>query len=212
MRVHDWTKVSRDEFHSFHQTWSVMLSGHLNQLVLPAGYYSQIRRLDFGSSDHEFKGYHRIKNRVLIFETQTYGTPSQREVAIVEFVYPGDKGAPEPLNVFVNRIVDGILAGTHFLIVDVFPPTRWAPTNIHDSIWSKMTETEQHTSSRPLLQISYASSKSPRAYVEPIQIGGELASMPLFLNSELFVNAPLQVAYADAFNGSPRHVRQILEQ
>ena len=38
MPIHDWTLVSANLFHDFHQTWTINIRNSLNGGLLPAGY------------------------------------------------------------------------------------------------------------------------------------------------------------------------------
>ena len=52
---------------------------------------------------------------------------------------------------------------------------------------------------------------SVRAYVRPVAVGDALPEMPLFLEPNGCVQAPLEVTYQTAFASMPRRWRQVLE-
>ena len=46
----------------------------------------------------------------------------------------------------------------------------------------------------------------------PVAVGKSLPDMPLFLKSETYVEVPLEVAYAAAFEAVPRRWRSVLDK
>lgn len=64
---------------------------------------------------------------------------------------------------------------------------------------------------RKMTAVSYHAISPPVAYVEPMAIGMSLPVMPLFLDSERYVNLPLEPAYSAAFSAIPKHYRQRLD-
>ena len=64
----------------------------------------------------------------------------------------------------------------------------------------------------PLTLAAYSAGRSSSAYVEPTAVGLELAEMPLFLESEMYVNVPLEETYQAAYRGVPRRWKQVLEE
>jgi hypothetical protein len=66
-------------------------------------------------------------------------------------------------------------------------------------------------SDKPLTLASYEAGPVPTAYVEPVAVGDPLTDMPLFLEPDFYINAPLQATYDAAYAGVPRYYRDILE-
>ena len=64
---------------------------------------------------------------------------------------------------------------------------------------------------KPLLMASYESALTVRAFIEPVAVGDELPSMPLFLEPGAHILVPLEATYNAAFTGVPRRWRSVLE-
>jgi hypothetical protein len=64
----------------------------------------------------------------------------------------------------------------------------------------------------PLTLAAYESAANVRAYVEPLRVGSELRSMPLYLEPGGYVLVPLERTYSDAFAALPRRWRTVLER
>ena len=133
-------------------------------------------------------------------------------VAVLEIVSPGNKGSRHSLRAFVDKAVELLSAGIHLLIVDLFPPTPRDPQGIHAALWSEIDPTEfQLPPDLPLTLASYSAGELNRAFVEPVAVGGQLPEMPLFLEPDRYVPAPLDSTYASAFAAVPRRWRAELE-
>ncbi len=141
---------------------------------------------------------------------------SDRLVAIIELVSPGNKSSKHAFQKFVSKIVRAVDAGIHALVVDPFPPGNRDPNGIHAAIWSELGgESYPQPADFSLTQVAYespdASSGEPRYYHEPLGVGQPLAEMPLFLQPGYYVNVPLERSYQDAFaDVLPQH-RALLE-
>lgn len=135
-----------------------------------------------------------------------------RVVCMIEIVSPGNKNTQHALHAFVGKILELLDAGVHLMIVDLFPPGARDPQGIHGAIWSEVAEDEfQMPNDKPLTLASYSSGEVKRAYIEPVAVGDVLPSMPLFLEPELYVPAPLETTYQAAFAAVPRRWRDELE-
>ena len=99
------------------------------------------------------------------------------------------------------------------LLVDLFPPAH-DPQGMHGAIWQQINEGGETYELPPdsrLTSASYLADREVEAYVEHFAVGGTLVDMPLFLNPERYVYAPLNVAYETAFRGLPLVWREVLE-
>src|SRR5262249_31510031 len=100
----------------------------------------------------------------------------------------------------------------HLLIVDLFPPGRRDPQGIHGEIWDEIAGQEYVApKDKPLTLAAYESGLTIRAYVVHAAVGDVLADMPLFLEPEKAVEAPLEATYNAAFAEVPRRWRRVLE-
>jgi hypothetical protein len=133
-------------------------------------------------------------------------------VALVEIMSPGNKSSKSHVEQFLEKIVMAIQAGIHVLIVDLHPPTPRDPRGIHGAIAAALgREQTRFDPQNPLTLVAYCASGATRAYVQPVAVGGELSSMPLFLSEYEYVNVPLSDTYSSAFRRLPRHLRAMLD-
>ncbi len=134
-------------------------------------------------------------------------------IAVVEVVSPGNKASRSALRAFVEKAAEFLERGIHLLVLDVLPPTRLAPAGIHSAIWEEITgEDHEAPPEEPLTLVGYESGATVRAYVEPLRVGSELRSMPLYLEPGGYVLVPLERTYSDAFAALPGRWRSVLER
>jgi hypothetical protein len=135
-----------------------------------------------------------------------------RIVALLEIVSPGNKSRRTALEAFVNKAVAALQHGYHLLVVDLHPPTRYAPDCIHGAIWWEIDGQVCETPpDRPLTLVAYSASVPPTAYVQPVGVGDPLPGMPLFLTPDRYIDVPLEATYAAAWHGMPQRWRRELE-
>jgi hypothetical protein len=150
--------------------------------------------------------YARKANRVAIHH------PLGRVVAVIEIVSPGNKSSQNALRAFVTKAVELLDQGIHLVLVDLFPPNeKRDPQGIHKAIWD---EIEDYgfvlPADRPLTVASYSAGMVKVAYVEPVAVGMELPSLPLFLEPERYVPTPLEATYQATWNVFPPGLRRLL--
>jgi hypothetical protein len=136
-----------------------------------------------------------------------------RIVALLEVVSPGNKSARHAIRSFVEKAVEALYRGYHLLIVDLFPPGPRDPNGIHALVWGEISDAPfALPPDEPLTLAAYSAGPIKRAFVEPTAVGRELLEMPLFLEPEVYVNAPLEPTYQRAYRGVPRRWRTVLEE
>lgn len=124
-----------------------------------------------------------------------------------------NKSRQAGLAAFVQTALAALQHGYHLLIIDLFPPTRFAPEGIHGAIWTEIDDTSVEASpDRPLTFVAYAAGGSPTAYVQPMCVGEPLGDMPLFLTPDRYIEVPLETTYAGAWRGMPQRWRHELER
>jgi hypothetical protein len=112
---------------------------------------------------------------------------------------------------FVEKALQFIRSGIHFLFVDLFPPTPRDPQGLHAAIWSEMIEYDfQLPPDKRLTVASYSSGAKKQAFVETVGVGEPLPTMPLFLEIDRYVQVPLETTYQTAFNDMPKRWRDVL--
>jgi hypothetical protein len=156
-------------------------------------------------TDMEF--YRRKQNAVAIRHVS-----GDRIVAMVEIVSPGNKAARNSLRAFVEKAAELLDNGVHLLILDLHPPGRRDPEGIHGEIWQEVAGQEYAgPSDKPLTLAAYETGDALRAYVVRLGVGDVLTDMPLFLEPEKAVTAPLEATYNAAFAALPQRWRRVLE-
>ena len=99
------------------------------------------------------------------------------------------------------------------LVADLFPPGKHDPRGIHGAIWMRYCADEYIVpSDQPLTLVSYRADGVVEAYVEHMTVGDPLIDMPLFLDTDFYVNIPLEATYQAAYRGVPAFWRDVLEK
>lgn len=156
----------------------------------------------------EAEVYGERRNRLAIRHTS-----GDRLVAYIELLSSGNKSSRRMLDRFLDKVCSVIEQGVHLLIVDPYAPGSLDPQGIHGAIWNEIDPSSlfRFPDQRKTTAVSYHAISPPVAYVEPMAIGMPLPVMPLFLDSERYVNLPLEPAYSAAFSAIPKHHRQRLD-
>ena len=138
-------------------------------------------------------------------------------VALIEVVSPGNKNNCHGLRAFLGKIDEALAGGVHLLILDLFPPGPRDPEGLHPLIWGDTStaldpdgEPFAPLADKPLSLMAYVAAPRREAYVEPVAVGDELPAMPLFLEPDGYVNAPLAPTYDAAWRALPAYWRDVL--
>jgi hypothetical protein len=240
MPIHDWTRVDAGLFHDFHQGWVVALRAALNAGVLPRDYFAlaeqsigpipEVLTLHL-SSTTETPGNGPSPLAVAAAPPRTrlvqrseediYAKKADRitvrhrhgdVVAVIEIVSPGNKGSRSEFQAFVKKTTDLIRQNIHLLVIDLFPPSRRDPQGPHKAIWDEFVDEDfELPPDKPLTLASYDAGPPRVAYVELVAVGDVLPSMPLFLQPESYVLAPLEATYQKAWADFPAALKGLLE-
>jgi hypothetical protein len=139
-------------------------------------------------------------------------TSDDRVVAMIEVVSPGNKASDRALTTFVDKVVDLMAKGVHLLILDVHRPTARDPRGIHSVISEALTGDEfLPPEGEPLTAVAYEAALPPKAYIEPMRVGGTLPDMPVFLRPGLHVSLPLEETYMRAYQEVPPRWRRVID-
>jgi hypothetical protein len=137
--------------------------------------------------------------------------PLGEVVSVIEIVSPGNKGSRAASRTFVEKAVDFLIHGVHLLVIDLFPPTDRDPQGLHKAIWDEIHEEPfELPSDKRLTVASYSAGLEKVAYVEPIAVGDILPDMPLFLEPEKYVPAPLEATYEATWASCPDPLKDLL--
>jgi Protein of unknown function (DUF4058) len=240
MPIHDWTRVDAGLFHDFHQSWTVALRDALNMGVLPPDYFALVEQhvggpipdvltLSLGSAAPESPSdahthavatapprmaaargnpsrlYARKANRITV--RHRHG----RVVAMIEVVSPGNKSSRAEFRAFVEKTAELLQQGVHILVIDLFPPGPRDPNGIHKAIWEEFEGEELQSRPGKSLTLASYDASSFVAYVESVAVGDALPDMPLFLQPEQYVPAPLEASYMASWSTFPAALKGLLE-
>lgn len=135
-----------------------------------------------------------------------------RVVAMIEIVSPGNKSGRNAMRSFIEKAAELLDQRVHLLIIDLFPPGPRDPHGIHAAIWDEIAAQEYALpADKPLTVAAYETALTVRAYVRHVAVGDPLPDMPLFLEPNGCVQAPLEATYQTAFAAMPRRWRRVLE-
>jgi hypothetical protein len=139
-------------------------------------------------------------------------------VCAIEVVSPGNKAGRMAVREFVVKAVDFLKRGISLLVVDPFPPGPHDPQTLHKLIWDEFDEGVPFglPPDEPLLLASYRAAAplvefTPEAFIEPLRVGAALPDMPAWLDTDLYVNVPLESTYLMAWNVCPADFRYFVE-
>ncbi len=139
-------------------------------------------------------------------------------VSAIEVVSPGNKAGKIAVREFVAKAVDFLRRGVNLLIVDPFPPGAQDPQTLHKLIWDEFDEDVpfELPADEPLLLASYRAAAplvefTPEAFIEPLRVGADLPVMPVWLDTDLYVNLPLEATYRAAWDVCPSDFRSLVE-
>lgn len=238
MPIHDWKRVGAGLFHHFHQRWAADLCDRFNTGGLPKGYYALLEQpADFAVPDIlTFERRALTESQVDVdtglavatapprtryVEPDSYASRANRisirhplgdVVAVLEIVSPGNKSSRQAIRAFVEKSVSLLRRGVHLLIVDLLPTTPRDPQGVHGAIWEQIhDEPFELPADKPLTLVSYSAGSGTTAYVEPVAVGDELPSMPIFLAADIHVPVPLADSYARTWSLCPEPMRELLQ-
>lgn len=136
-----------------------------------------------------------------------------RIIALVEVVSPGNKDRDSHVAELADKVETALWHGIHVLLVDILPPGPHDPQGMHAAIWARFDDEPYSLPvAEPLTLASYVAGPHPEAYLEHLAVASPLPEMPLFLNPDRYINAPLERAYMEAFRGMPEYWRGVVEE
>jgi hypothetical protein len=240
--IHDWTRVDAGLFHAFHLHWISTLCNALNAGGLPSDYFAipeqrvqgpipDVLALHLSQEGEEPSdagpgpglavAAAPPRARIIQRDEEAYARKASRIgvryrdgalVAVIEIVSPGNKAGKSEFRAFVEKAVAFIAHGVHFLVIDLFPPTRRDPQGIHKAIWDEFVEEDfRLPADKPLVVAAYDAGPPRVAYVEPVAVRDMLPEIPLFLQPEFYVPAPLEATYRTSWDLIPAPFKRRLE-
>jgi len=242
MPIHDWSQIESGIFHDFHQAWTIEIRTVLNAGLLPPGFFALAEQVISGPIPDvvtlqrkprcdtlpQRSGGLAVADAppqarfVTSAESEQYAVRANqivvrhrlgRVVAVIEIVSPGNKNSQYALRTFVEKAYELLQQGIHLLIVDLFPPSPRDPQGIHKAIWDAICEEPfQLPPDKPLTVAAYFAGVPKTAYVDPVDVGDPLPSLPLFLDTGFYVPAPLETTYQTTWQECPVELREFVER
>ncbi len=239
MPIHDWTRVSAGIYHDFHQDWTIEIRRTLNRGILPPGYYALADQrvsgpepdvvalrlrgpeptggLIVAETPPRIKRAARVETEAALYARKANRIAIHHElgrvVAMIEVVSPGNKDSKHAIASFVDKAVDFIRNGIHFLVIDPFPPTPRDPSGIAQAIWDELVGEPLATrpADKPLTVAAFDAGEPLTAYVDNGAVGDRLPDAPLFLAPGWYVNVPLEQTYRTSWDATPQPIHELLE-
>lgn len=241
MPIHDWSGVEPGIFHDFHQAWTIEIRNALNGGGLPPGFFALTEQIVSGpipdvvtlkrrptpAGRPDTAGGVSLADTppqarfVTSAEPDLYASKANRLlikhrlgqiVAVIEIVSPGNKGSQHALRSFVQKAEELLRNGINLLIIDLFPPSPRDPEGIHKAIWDAIREEPfELPVDKRLTVVAYRAGLPQTAYVEPVAVGDPLPSLPIFLDPDTYVPAPLEATYRATWTKRPDAVKEVVE-
>ena len=87
------------------------------------------------------------------------------------------------------------------------------PQGIHKVIWDEIREEPfELPPDKPLTLAAYSAGAPKKAYVEPVAAGDPLPRMPVFLDSDTYILAPLEPTYLATWETCPEPLRELISE
>jgi Protein of unknown function (DUF4058) len=137
-----------------------------------------------------------------------------RLIALIEIVSPANKDRPSHVETFVTNAASALDLGVHLMVVDLFPPGPYDPSEMHGAILRELEPSDvpyDVPADEPATLASYAVGPAVEIYVEHVAVGAPLPEMPLFLHPDRYISVPLGPTYQAAYDGMPAFWREVLE-
>jgi len=241
MPIHDWSRVDPGIFHHFHQAWTIEIANALNGGGLPPGYFAMAEQIVSGPIPDVVTLKRRVTpgdrpipaggvvvadappqaRFVSSAEPDLYTPKANRiaikhglgqVVAVIEIVSPGNKSSLHALRSFVEKADELLRKGINLLVVDLFPPSPRDPQGLHKAIWEEIRdEPFELPPDKPLTVAAYSAGEPKTAYVEPVAVGDPLPGLPIFLDPDTYVPAPLEPTYEATWAKCPEPLREAVE-
>jgi len=137
-------------------------------------------------------------------------------VALLEVFSPSNKDRFKSVEAVCDKALAALELGIHLLHIDPFPPGLHDPIGLAAAVCQEFFDPDQLSDfplpGKPLTLASYDAESLPDVYLESIAPGDVVPDMPLYLEPDMYIQAPLEATYQRAFRGVPEVWREELEQ
>jgi hypothetical protein len=205
--IHAWSKTDAGLFHHFHQSWIVRLCDALNGMLGP-GHFALIEQSSPWPPP-ERAGLTAMDLYALKADRIAIHRRLSDLVAVIEVVSPGNRSSRGSIRSLVDKAVALLRQDVHLLIIDLFPPTAHDPRGIHGLIWGELAEEPfEVPAGKPLTLAAYSAGAVKVGFIEPVAVNDVLPEMPLFLEPDRYVLAPLEPTYQTTWDVCPVEFRE----
>jgi hypothetical protein len=240
MPIHDWTRVSPNDYHDMHFAWLAAIRTSLNSGILPPGYFAMTEHtarpivpdvltmnLAAGARSMPNGGPATLPTATYTATAQDKRRPwpgrrrvviqhaeNRRLVAVIELVSPSNKARQREFADLIDKSIQLLRQDVNLLLIDPFPPTARDPHGIHAVLWRRLTGGRyEPPPGKPLTLAAYVArgNDTITTFVEPLAVGDALPEMPLYLNPNEYVKVPLEATYQAAWAGFAPDLRPLLE-
>ncbi len=136
---------------------------------------------------------------------------TDRVVALLELASASNKDRPASVAACVEKAKAALDAGVHVVHLDVLPATKSAPANLSSAIWDAVDGRDYpFDPAKPFAADSFVADRVNELYANPLGVGDEWPVVPLFLDTETYIELPLADTYAQAFAGVAPQDRGLL--
>lgn len=136
---------------------------------------------------------------------------TDRLVALLELASPSNKDRAASVSAYVEKAKAALDAGVHLVHLDMLPPTPHAPANLSAAIWDAVNGADYPFAlAKPFAADGFMADRVIELYANPLALGDEWPDVPLFLDTETYIDLPLAATYAQAFAGVAPQDRSLL--
>jgi hypothetical protein len=134
---------------------------------------------------------------------------------MIEIVSPANKDRARHVEDLAGKVASALEHGVHVLLADLLPPGPFDHEGIHGAVLRQLNPDANAPSpevATPFTIASYVAGPEVDAYSEPLGLGDTLPDMPLFLDPDRYIRAPLEATYEAAYRGMPQVWRDVLSR
>lgn len=215
---------ARRHWHSFHNAWATYIAADLNQ-SLPDGYFAEPNvqfgiEIDVATFEETAQskaqiislpvGVHRDWRPTTPAQTVPFQVVSETvEISIysnesgptlagaIELVSPANKDRPDHRQAFIAKCETYLRQGLGLVVVDVVTGRK---ANLHDELLARLTASGMTRSNADLYATAYhvlerVEQPSLDIWLEPLAVGEELPTLPLWLRGGLCLPVKLNTTY-----------------
>jgi hypothetical protein len=192
----------RRHWESFHVNWAGSIADVLNESLLPEGYFAEEHArlgppVEIDVVEIDVDAFPEAIE-ILVFESER----EARLVAAIELVSLGNKERCTQRQGFVAKCARCLRRGISLIVIDIVTIRR---ANLHNELMRVLDHGDDLA--MPAEPVLYAVAYRPtirdeqpriEVWTSPLEVGGPLPVLPLWLNAELVLPIDLEATYTTA--------------